>query len=234
MRTLRRYSASFVGVGTSKALRLGVVDGAAPALHHQVREREVVTEARIDLDVVRATYRIDRPVAARDRPEPRLLLAQPDLVAPVGALAVAAVGRASARGAPPRTRRPGQRSCGRACGARPTPTSRSRPKRRRSPPASRAPRGPAPRPCRRGGSGSASRRSNPSTISSRPVARRVGGDDELEPLARIVEREQVLEPPRDHRLLVVGGDDHGHGRRRRRREHPAQAAPARAAAAKSG
>ena len=30
--------------------------------------------------------------------------------------------------------------------------------------------------------------------------------------AGIVEREQVLEPPLDHGLLVVGGDDHGHGR----------------------
>ena len=32
----------------------------------------------------------------------------------------------------------------------------------------------------------------------------------LELVGRVVEREQVLEPPLDHRLLVVGGDDHGH------------------------
>ena len=46
--------------------------------------------------------------------------------------------------------------------------------------------------------------------------RAVGGgvrrDDELELVGGIVEREQVLEPPLDHRLLVVGGDDHAHDR----------------------
>ena len=46
----------------------------------------------------------------------------------------------------------------------------------------------------------------------RPVVRRVRGDDELQLVRGVVEREQVLEPPLDHRLLVVGGDDHGHGR----------------------
>ena len=45
-----------------------------------------------------------------------------------------------------------------------------------------------------------------------PIGGRVGGDDELELVGRIVEREQVLEPPLDHRLLVVGGDDHRHVR----------------------
>ena len=46
----------------------------------------------------------------------------------------------------------------------------------------------------------------------RAVGRSVGGDDELELLGGIVEREQVLEPPLDHGLLVVGGDDHRHRR----------------------
>ena len=41
----------------------------------------------------------------------------------------------------------------------------------------------------------------------RPVGRAVRGDDDLEALARVVEREQVLEPPRDDRLLVVRRDD---------------------------
>ena len=37
----------------------------------------------------------------------------------------------------------------------------------------------------------------------RAVGRGVRGDDDLELLGGIVEREQVLEPPLDHRLLVV-------------------------------
>ncbi len=49
--------------------RLGLVHGAPPALHHQVREAKVVAEARIDLDVVRAAHRVDRAVAAGDRAE---------------------------------------------------------------------------------------------------------------------------------------------------------------------
>src|SRR3712207_8828377 len=49
---------------------------------------EVVAVARVDVDVVRAAHRVDRAVAARDRAEPRLALAQPQLVAPVRALAV--------------------------------------------------------------------------------------------------------------------------------------------------
>ena len=35
----------------------------------------------------------------------------------------------------------------------------------------------------------------------------VGGDDQLEPLARVVERQRVGDLGRDHLLLVVGGDD---------------------------
>ena len=42
------------------------------------------------------------------------------------------------------------------------------------------------------------------------IGGRVRGDEDRELLGRIVEREQVLEPPLDHRLLVVGRDDHGH------------------------
>ncbi len=45
-----------------------------------------------------------------------------------------------------------------------------------------------------------------------PVGRGIGGDDELELVARVVELEQVLDAARDHRLLVVGGDDHRHRR----------------------
>ena len=45
-----------------------------------------------------------------------------------------------------------------------------------------------------------------------PVGGGVGGDDELQPVPGIVELEQVLQPPLDHGLLVVGGDDHGYAR----------------------
>ena len=41
------------------------------------------------------------------------------------------------------------------------------------------------------------------------VGRAVGGDDQLEPLARIVERQRVGDLRRDHLRLVVGGDDQG-------------------------
>src|SRR5205814_1201322 len=66
--------------------RLGLVDRAAAALHHQRREAEVVPER--PLDVVGSAYRVDRAVAARDRAEPRLALAQPELIAPVDAFLV--------------------------------------------------------------------------------------------------------------------------------------------------
>ncbi len=59
----------------------------------------------------------------------------------------------------------------------------------------------------------------------RPVVRGVRGDDELQLVRGVVEREQVLEPPLDHRLLVVGGDDHGHGRLDWLRRHPPRAHP---------
>ena len=50
----------------------------------------------------------------------------------------------------------------------------------------------------------------------RAVARGVRGDDDLDPVSRVVEREEVVEPALDHRLLVVGGDDDADGRLGRR------------------
>jgi hypothetical protein len=47
-------------------VRVGVVDRALAPLHHQVGERQVVAEARVDLDIFLAPYGIDRAVAARD------------------------------------------------------------------------------------------------------------------------------------------------------------------------
>ena len=40
----------------------------------------------------------------------------------------------------------------------------------------------------------------------------VGGDDQLQALPRVVELERVGDPPLDHRLLVVGGHDQRHPR----------------------
>ena len=196
-------------------VRRRLVDRAAPLLHHPIGEREVVAPARVDLDVVGALDGVDRAVAAGDRAEPRLGVAQPHLVAPVDALPVRAgrvlepqlaadvgdVGIGEVRDeAPERVGRPGRVRSRRT--RRPRSTSRAR-------------HGPAPPPCRRAGSRAAA----PAARAPRPprrarscVGRRVRGDDDLELLGRVVEREQVLEPPLDHRLLVVGGDDHGHRR----------------------
>jgi hypothetical protein len=46
----------------------------------------------------------------------------------------------------------------------------------------------------------------------RAVGGAVGGDDQLEALARVVEREDVGDLGGDHALLVVGGDDQRHAR----------------------
>ena len=211
-------------------LRGGLVDGAAAALHHQVRQRQVVAEARVDLDVVLPPHRVDRAVAAGDRAEPRLGVAHGHLVAPVDALLVRAVGGQEPE--PPadvrdvgvgerahehaqRVGRPGAVRVG----------ERDDLARR-----SAARRGPAPRPCRRADSRSPATPGYCSAISSVRSRRRVGGDDDLQLVARVVELEQVLDPPRDRRLLVVGGDDHRHrrlevGLRARAAARRARAAP---------
>ena len=96
-------------------LRLGLVDRAPAALHHQIRQRQVVPEARVDLDVVLAAQRVDRAVAAGDRAELRLGHAHRELVAPVDALLVRAVG-ARCAAARRRRPRPGRRTPARAGG----------------------------------------------------------------------------------------------------------------------
>ncbi len=74
-----------------EGVRLGLVDGAVASLNHQVREGQIVAEAGIDLDVLRAAHSVDRSVAAGDRVEARLVCAQRELVTPVDALLVRAV-----------------------------------------------------------------------------------------------------------------------------------------------
>ena len=167
---------------------------------------------RVDLDVVGAPHGVDRAVAARDRAEPRLRLALHHLVAPVEALAVGSVGRLEhelpadvrhvgvgevrdevAQG----IRRPGRVRIGE--GDDLTGGLAHGPVLRRHLASTRV---------------DDQAHAIPEALDQlvRPVGRRVGGDDELELVGRVVEREQVLEPSLDHRLLVVRGDDHGHRR----------------------
>ena len=112
--------------------RVGRVDGPAPTLHHHVRKREVVAEPRVDLDVVGAPHGVDRAVAAGHRSEPGLLLAQPQLVAPVGALEVRPVGRAAGRACRRRRRHRGRRRRRRASSGHRAPRWRWRRRRPRS------------------------------------------------------------------------------------------------------
>ena len=114
MRTLRRNSSERSVVIFSSATRPRRVDGAEAALDHQVREREVVAEARVDLLVALAAHRVDRAVAAGHRVHERLARPQPDLVAPVGALLVRALGRAQLQPAADVGDRAGRRAARRA------------------------------------------------------------------------------------------------------------------------
>ena len=61
----------------------------------------------------------------------------------------------------------------------------------------------------------------------------VGGDDQLQPLARVVERERVGDLGGDHLLLVVGGDDQGDPRRLARQRPGAERRPAGAGATRA-
>ena len=203
--------------------RVGHVDRAAAALDHQEREREVVAHDRVDLDVVVAADRVDRAVPARDRGERRLLGAQPHLVAPVDALLVGAgVGHEADLAAGVAHRRDRRRRR-RAGPARPAPSSRWRRRRRAGRRARRGPPRPARAPCRRAAARAPGRRRRRGRARrSRRRRRRpaVDRDDQLEPVARPVERERVGDLGRDHVLLAVGGDDQRHLRLLSRRPRP--------------
>ena len=88
IRTFRRYSSSLSREGFSKASASGSYTARRPWTRRG--KAEVVAE-RV-LDVVAAPHRVDGAVAAGDRAKSRLLLALPELVAPVRALAVRPVG----------------------------------------------------------------------------------------------------------------------------------------------
>ena len=193
-------------------VRLGLVHGAAAALHHPVREREVVAEARVDLEIVLAAHRVDRAVAAGDGVDARLVGAQRQLEAPVQALLVAAV--AGLEVEPPadvRDVRVGE-------GADELPQRVGRPRAVRvgegDDVALRLAHGAVL--C---GHLAAARIADHARAGGlgellRPVGGGVGGDDDLEAVGRVVELAEIRHAALDHRLLVVGGDDHGDRRQR--------------------
>ena len=191
---------------------------------------------RVDLDVVRAPHRVDRAVAARDRAEPRLRLALRHLVAPVDALPVRAVGRLEHElAADVRDVRVGEvapRAARSASGAQVAFASE---KATISPSVSRTARSCAATLPPRGLTISRTRgrrtRSTSSCVRS-VEASEVTTSSSL--LGRVVEREQVLEPPLDHGLLVVGGDDHRHRRLDRLLSHAPACARARARRRRAG
>jgi hypothetical protein len=189
--------------------RLRLVDGSPATLHHQVREREVVAEARVDVHVVLASQRVDRAVPARHGVQARLRLPEPELVPPVGAFAVRAVRALEPQpaadvgdlGIGEVADEPAQR-VGRPGAVRVregddlAPGLRHGVVLRRHLPAARRTHEPHP----------ALPVGADEVVGA--VGRRVGDHDELELLTRVVELEQVLDAARDHALLVVRGHDH--------------------------
>ena len=179
---------------------------------------------RVDLDVVGAADRVDRAVAAGDRAEPRLRQPLRHLVAPVDALAVRPVGRLE-------DELPADVGDVRVGEVRDEPAQRvGSPGRVRvgegEDLAVRLAHGPVLR--RDLAAARVDDQPNAAVAEAldelvRAIGGGIGRDDELELLGRIVEREQVLEPPLDHRLLVVGGDDDGHERLDLVPPHPARA-----------
>src|SRR5262245_10619149 len=67
-------------------------DGTAALLREEIGEDDVVTESRIELEVVGASDRVDRPDSAGDRTDPRLVPPQPALESRVEPLPVRALG----------------------------------------------------------------------------------------------------------------------------------------------
>ena len=190
--------------------RRRLVDGPPPALHHEVREREVVPEAGIDLGVVGAAQRVDRAVAGRDRAEPRLSVPRHELVAPVDAFLVRAVrGLEPEAPADVRDVRVGEVADELAQRV-------GRPRRVRVGEGDDVGVGRAHRGVLRRDLAAARvpDHARAGRLRERLGAVRgsVGGDDELEQLRRIVERAKVLDPPLDRVLLVVRGHDHRDGR----------------------
>ena len=199
-----------VGSRLLEGERRRVVDRAPAALHHEVRERKVVTEARVDVDVVGAPNGVDGAVAARDRARLRLLLAQQRLQLPVGALDVRAVGVLEHE--PPA--RVGHLRVGERAHEQPERVGRPRGVgvRERHDVRRRARDGevlrrhlPAPRALEQPHARLARCDLAHDLVSA--IRRGVGGDHDLDVPGRVVELEEVLDPACDHVLLVVRGND---------------------------
>ena len=194
---------------------LGVVDGAPATLDHQVREGQIVAEARVDVHVVPASHRVDGAVASGHRAELRLGRAEAELVAPVGALAVRSVRAVQAElAADVRDVAVGEVPYELA-------QSRGRPRRvrvrEREDLAAALPHGAV---LRRDLAPALATEEADARLACGDrldqlvgtIRRGVGSDDDLDQLRRIVELKQVLQPALDHGLLVVRGDDDADGR----------------------
>ena len=175
-----------------------------------------MAEPRVVLDVRVALDRVDGPVPGRDRARGRLLLAHPHLVAPVDALHVRAV-RALEPQLPAHVPdlRVGEVARERAQRVGLPLAVRVR---EREHVARRLPDGAVLR--RDLALARALKEANAWVAGCdladdpvREVRRPVGRDDDLEPVLRVVERERVLDPPANDRLLVVRGDDERDRRR---------------------
>ncbi len=223
MRTLRPVLVLEVARGLLGRDRFGLVDRALAALDHRVRQAEVLAEAV--RDVVRASHGVDRAVAAGDRAERGLARPEPQLVAPVDAFPVRSVRALEAELAAD----VGDVLVGEV--ADELAQRVGRPRRVRVGEGDDVARALGHRTVQRGELAAARQREQADarivggTLLHdlvRAVGRAVGDDEDLELLGRVVEREQVLEPRRDHVLLVVRGDDHRDARRDVRLAHGAR------------
>ena len=141
-----------------------------------------------------AAHRVDRAVSGRDAAELRLELAHRHLVAPVGALLVRAV--AVRRSAPGRRRsRPwGRRTARRACAARPGAQNAFASENASTSPSRLATAGVLGRDLAAAAEVEHAVGARLARELDGAVRRPVGGDDQLEPVARVVERERVARP----------------------------------------
>ena len=215
--------------------RLRHVHRAPAALDHVEGKREVVAHDRVDLDVGLAPRGVDRAVAAGHRVQPRLQRAQRHLVAPVQPLLVRpavvdephlAAGVADLRVGERGDEHAQRVGLPRAVGVREGDDLRARAGDRLVLGADLAAALELEHVVGAGAAG----------LEHGPVGRAVAGDDDPQPLARVVERQRVRDLARDDGALVVGGDDQADRRRiaARRRGGASRGAGGRARRAAAG
>ena len=187
--------------------------GAPASLGELVGEGDVLAAGRLERDVGLTAHRVDRPVAGRDAGEARFEGPDGRLVAPVEPLLVLAalpleaklaadvadprIGEAGHQ-APERIGLPGRVGVGEGEHLAARPLDRGVERRHLATPRHLEHQ-----------IGAGLRRPLEGA-----VGRAVRDDDDLEPLARIVEGEGRADPARDARLLVVRGDDQRHAGQR--------------------